>query len=140
MTQAYLQRARVMYDQELYIEALARLQAAREIVEKDSDQEFEITYLEAVVRFALRRRDEAQRVALRAQVQAPSDEDTQKVDRLLDHISLRLDATTNDAIGWQQFRIQAMNIDKARSMITTPHEVVVAVIDAGIDMTHPDMQ
>ena len=86
--------------------------------------------MEAAVRFGLRRWQEAQDAALRAQLSAQDATDEALIQRLIENLELRLDAPTNDSIGRQQFRIAAMDIDQAREMIDAPKKVVVAVIDA----------
>lgn len=47
--------------------------------------------------------------------------------------------TPNDPLLSQQWYVKSMNLERAWGVTTGSHDVVVAVIDAGIDITHPDI-
>ncbi len=138
IVQALLQRWRQLYEQKEFLRAIGLIEEAR-TYELNGDSEFWLNYLEAAVRFGLRRWQEAQDAAVRAQLSAQDATDEALIQRLIENLELRLDAPTNDSIGRQQFRIAAMDIDQAREMIDAPKKVVVAVIDAWIDAQHPDV-
>ncbi len=138
IVQAYVGRWRQQYKQKEFLKVIGLIENARKY-KTDDEGNFSLYYLESAARFGLHRREDAETVGLKAQELAQDATDEELIGRLLENLELRLDAPTNDTIGRQQYRISAMNIDKAREMINVPRNVVVAVIDAWIDANHPDM-
>jgi tetratricopeptide (TPR) repeat protein len=49
-------------------------------------------------------------------------------------------APTNDTYSWVQYYLHSMNIPEAWNKVTNDNEVIVAVIDDGIYLNHPDLE
>ncbi len=139
IVQAYTQWWREKYEDDDFTWVLEFIEIANSYTLDDEDK-FELHYLNAAALYWLERREEAEEEADIAKEMAPDKDSEALVNRLLEYIDLRLDAPTNDTIGRKQYRIAAMDIDEARKMIDKPKKVVVAIIDAWIDATHPDVK
>lgn len=127
--QAYVQRGRQEYEMKKYLSVIELVNKAK-TYHADDETNFSVFYLEAAARYGLLRREEAKKAALQAQSYAQDANDKELINRLLDHLALRLTSPTNDIIGRQQFRISAMGIDRAWKMISVPQKVTIAIIDA----------
>lgn len=60
---------------------------------------------------------------------------TEKIDRE----TAKLNSPSNDALSYIQYYIKDLNIHTAWKQVTNPKQVIVAVIDDGISINHPDL-
>ncbi len=70
-------------------------------------------------------------------------EDAQKiidnVDSKIQTASAKLNSASNDTISYLQYYLKDLNIHTAWNQISNPRQVIVAVIDDGININHPDL-
>ncbi len=62
----------------------------------------------------------------------------EKISDKINKESAQLNAPSNDPLSYLQYYIKDLNINTAWSQITNPKQVIVAVIDDGISINHPD--
>ncbi len=53
--------------------------------------------------------------------------------------NLKKTAPTNDTYSHRQYYLKTMNVPAAWKQVTDPKQVVVAVIDDGLDISQPDL-
>lgn len=56
-----------------------------------------------------------------------------------DTVNAKLNSATNDTISYLQYYLKDLNIHTAWNQISNPRQVIVAVIDDGININHPDL-
>lgn len=66
-----------------------------------------------------------------------SQEDIEYMNTMIGAISI---APTNDSFSWTQYYLHSMNIPNAWTKVTNNEEVIVAVVDDGMNIHHPDLQ
>ena len=70
-------------------------------------------------------------------------EDAQKIidsiDLKIQTASSKLNSASNDTIAYLQYYIKDLNVHTAWNQIINPKQVIVAVIDDGININHPDL-
>jgi subtilisin family serine protease len=52
---------------------------------------------------------------------------------------LKQNAPSNDPLSHVQFYLNALNVPQAWNKVTNSKEVIVAVIDDGVDINHPEL-
>lgn len=69
--------------------------------------------------------------------------DTQKMVNLsqqwIDELVLKQTAPSNDTLSYLQYHLKALNVPAAWKKVTNSNEVIVAIIDDGININHPDL-
>ena len=103
-------------------------------------------YLIAQSYFALNELNNAQNYAQIAYNNATSASDIDSAKKLLsdiqnewDTVNAKLNSVSNDTIAYLQYYIKDLNIHTAWTQISNPRQVIVAVIDDGININHPDL-
>ncbi len=70
-------------------------------------------------------------------------DDAKKIlQKISDKIKLetdKLNSPSNDPLSFLQYYIKDLNINTAWSQITNPKQIIVAIIDDGININHPDL-
>lgn len=106
----------------------------------DDETTFSYLYIRAVLYAARQDFDEASNYGTQAKKLAVSDEQQTLVQNFLTYIVNRAQAATNDPLSFRQPWLQGLWIDKAWKILKSSTKVIVAVIDNGMDLTHPDVQ
>lgn len=127
------------YQRGTYDEAEALLAKANTYT-LDASTKFSYLYMRAVLFAARQQFDEATDFGSQAQKIWTTTEQQELVEKFLTYISNRAQSATNDPLSFRQPRLQGLGIDRAWKLLTSTKNVIVAVIDNGIDLSHPDLQ
>lgn len=141
MIQIHLQQARQQHRQNEFQASLGTIEDMS-TYPIAKHQYFDIYYLAAANHLSLENIETAIAYAEKAEKVASGTDQHQRIEALLDHLTLRDNKSSNDPENRKQFWIHKMGIHKARKNIssTKEHPVTIAVIDNGIDADHPDMK
>lgn len=132
-------QAQQSYQRGTYDEAEELLTQAQEYT-LDTEAEFSYLYMRAVLSAARQQFDDATDYGEQAQQRATTTEQKELIQKFLTYITNRAQAATNDPLSFRQPWLQWLGIDRAWQMLKTGKQVIVAVIDNGIDLSHPDLQ
>lgn len=142
ITDLYIALAQQAYQEGNYND-MERYLASADDLEPDTRDKYLINYFSTL--YAIQRfdRKEAERLGARAKAYAKSREEIEQVASLQLYIKERISSPSTDQLSRKQFRLNHLGIDKARTALPSPtniKEVVVAIIDSGIDTDHPDLK
>lgn len=103
-------------------------------------------YLLSESYFAINELNNSQMYAQIAHNNATSASDIDDAKKILQKISDKikletdkLNSPSNDPLSFLQYYIKDLNINTAWSQITNPKQIIVAIIDDGININHPDL-
>ncbi len=105
----------------------------------DNETKFSYLYMRAVLYAARQDFDESSDYGTQAKKLASTAEQQTLIQNFLTYIANRAQAATNDPLSFRQPWLQGLWIDQAWKLLKSTKQVIVAVIDNGMDLSHPDL-
>lgn len=133
-----LRQAQDAYERGSYAQTTAFLDATEQYTITD-DARFTLYYLRGVLAAAKQDFVVAKQRWDKALLLANTDARRMMVERFLQYILNRAQAPTNDPLSFRQHWLEWLHIDRAWKKLPPASPVIVAVIDNGVDLSHPDL-